>query len=106
MAEFTGSRTEAHLRQAFATAILAHRHYMTVAQQADAEGNHRAAALFRAMPNPGPVRPKGISLDWSRATTRPARPTTSVWQSWTDLMRAPTLIPQWHAPPAKRDLTR
>jgi rubrerythrin len=49
MAAFIGSRTEANLRQAFAAAILAHRRYMTLAEQADAEGRPRAAALFRAI---------------------------------------------------------
>jgi rubrerythrin len=49
MTAFIGSRTEANLRQAFATATLAHRRYIAIAAQADAEGNHRTAALFRAI---------------------------------------------------------
>lgn len=49
MAAFTGSRTEANLRRAFTTATLASRHYIAMANQADAEGNHRAAALLRAI---------------------------------------------------------
>jgi len=49
MAAFIGSRTEANLRQAFATATLAHRLYIATAEQADAEGDHRAAALFKAI---------------------------------------------------------
>jgi rubrerythrin len=47
MAAFIGSRTEANLRQAFATATLAYRRYLAIAEQADAEGGHRAAVLFR-----------------------------------------------------------
>jgi rubrerythrin len=49
MAAFVGSRTEANLRKAFATATLAHWRYIALAEQADAEGRHRAAALFRAI---------------------------------------------------------
>jgi rubrerythrin len=49
MAAIIGSRTEANLRQAFATATLTHRSYIAAAEQADAEGNRRAAALFRAV---------------------------------------------------------
>jgi rubrerythrin len=49
MAALIGSRTEANLRQAFATATLAHRSYISIAEQADTEGHHRAAALFRAI---------------------------------------------------------
>jgi rubrerythrin len=49
MAAFIGSTTEANLRQAFATATLAHRRYIAIAEQADAEGDHRAAAFFRAI---------------------------------------------------------
>ena len=49
MAAFIGSTTEANLRRAFATATLAHRRYIALAEQADAEGKHRAAALFRAI---------------------------------------------------------
>ncbi len=49
MAAFIGSRTEANLRQAYATAILTSRRYIAIAEQADAEGKHRAAALFRAI---------------------------------------------------------
>jgi rubrerythrin len=49
MAALAGSRTEAHLRQAFATAVLAHRRYIAIAEHADAAGHHRAAALFRAI---------------------------------------------------------
>jgi rubrerythrin len=49
MAAFIGSRTEANLRQAFATATLVYRRYIAIAEQADAEGSHRAAALFRAI---------------------------------------------------------
>lgn len=48
MAAFIGSRTEANLRQAFATATLAHRRYVAIQEQTDAEGGHRAA-LFRAI---------------------------------------------------------
>jgi rubrerythrin len=47
MAAFIGSRTEANLRQAFATATLAHRRYVAIAQQADADGRHQVVALFR-----------------------------------------------------------
>jgi rubrerythrin len=49
MAAFIGSRTEANLRQAFATATLAHRRYIMIAEQADTEGKHGAAASFRAI---------------------------------------------------------
>jgi rubrerythrin len=49
MAAFIGSRTEANLRQAFAAATLAHRRYLLMAEQADAEGNHRGAASSRAI---------------------------------------------------------
>jgi rubrerythrin len=49
MAAFIGSRTEANLRQAFATATLAGRRYTAIAEQADAEGRYRAGALFRAI---------------------------------------------------------
>jgi rubrerythrin len=49
MAAFVGSRTEANLRQAFATETLAQRRYIAIAEQAGAEGNHRAAASFRAI---------------------------------------------------------
>jgi rubrerythrin len=49
MAALTGSRTEANLRQAFVTAVLAQRRYIALAAQADAEGKHQAAALFRAI---------------------------------------------------------
>jgi rubrerythrin len=49
MAAFNGSRTEANLRQAFATATLASRRYIAIAEQADAEGRHRAAELFRSV---------------------------------------------------------
>src|ERR1700733_13596201 len=49
MAALIGSRTEANLRQAFATATLAQRRYIALAAQADAEGKHQAAALFRAI---------------------------------------------------------
>ena len=48
MAAFIGSRTEANLRQAFATATLASRRYTAIAEQADAEDGHHAA-LFRAI---------------------------------------------------------
>jgi rubrerythrin len=47
MAAFIGSRTEANLRRAFATATLAQLRYVAVAQREDAEGRHRVAALFR-----------------------------------------------------------
>ena len=47
MAAFIGSKTEANLRQAIATATLASRRYTTMAKQADEAGNHRAAELFR-----------------------------------------------------------
>ena len=49
MAAFIGSRTEAVLRQAFATATLAGRRYIAIAEQADAEGKHGVAALFRTI---------------------------------------------------------
>lgn len=49
MAEFTGSRTEANLRKAFATATLACRRYTMIAEHADAEGAHDAAALCRML---------------------------------------------------------
>jgi rubrerythrin len=49
MAAFIGSRTEANLRQAFATATLAHRQYSAIAEQADAEGNPHPAAVARAI---------------------------------------------------------
>ncbi|HET6609610.1 MAG TPA: rubrerythrin family protein [Rhodopila sp.] len=49
MAAVAGSRTEANLRRAFATAILAWRRYIVLAEQADAEGRHGAALLFRAI---------------------------------------------------------
>jgi rubrerythrin len=49
MTAFIGSRTEANLRQAYATAILTARRYIAMAEQADAAGNHRAASLFRAI---------------------------------------------------------
>lgn len=49
MAALIGSRTEANLRQAFATATLASRHYGAIAEQAQAEGRPEAAALFRAI---------------------------------------------------------
>lgn len=49
MAAFMGGRTEANLRQAFATAILTYRRYIAIAEQADAEGKHHAAELFRAI---------------------------------------------------------
>jgi rubrerythrin len=51
MVEFIGSRTEANLRHAFATATLAHRRYIAIAEQAEAEGRHRTATLFRAIAN-------------------------------------------------------
>jgi rubrerythrin len=49
MAVVAGSRTEANLRRAFTTAILACRHYIALSEQADAEGRHGAALLFRAI---------------------------------------------------------
>jgi rubrerythrin len=49
MAAFIGSRTEANLRQAIATAILASRRYIAISEQPDAEGNYRAGSLFRAI---------------------------------------------------------
>jgi rubrerythrin len=47
MAAFIGSRTEANLRQAFATATLAQLRYVAIAQREAAEGRHHVAALFR-----------------------------------------------------------
>jgi rubrerythrin len=47
MAAFIGSRTEANLRQAFATATLAQLRYVAIAQQEAAAGRHHVAALFR-----------------------------------------------------------
>jgi rubrerythrin len=49
MTAFIGSRSEANLRQAFATTILKSRRYISMSEQADADGNHRAALLFRAI---------------------------------------------------------
>jgi rubrerythrin len=49
MAAFIGSRTEANLQQAFATTTLASRRYLAIAEQADAGGHHRAAAVLRAI---------------------------------------------------------
>ena len=49
MAAFIGSNTEANLRQAFATATFASRRYIAIAEQADAKGEHREAALFRTI---------------------------------------------------------
>ena len=47
MVAFIGSKTEASLQQAFVTATLAYRRYIAISEQADAEGNHLAASLFR-----------------------------------------------------------
>jgi hypothetical protein len=44
-AAFIGSRTEANLRQAFATATLADRRYIASAEQADAEGSHPCCCI-------------------------------------------------------------
>jgi rubrerythrin len=47
MAALIGSRTETNLRKALATATLAARRYVAIAEQADAEGSDRAAAVLR-----------------------------------------------------------
>jgi rubrerythrin len=49
MAEVTASRTEANLQFAFAVETLASRYYEACAAQAEAEGEPRAAAVFRAV---------------------------------------------------------
>jgi len=49
MAAFIGSRTEANLRWAFATAMLAHRHYITLSRQYEAGGDHQAAEVCGAI---------------------------------------------------------
>jgi rubrerythrin len=47
MATLEASETQANLRVAFATEILASRRYRAYAERAEAEGNKVAAALFR-----------------------------------------------------------
>lgn len=47
MATMKSSRTETNLHRAFATETLVSRRYQAFAEQAEAEGNHAAAALFR-----------------------------------------------------------
>src|SRR5208283_5501642 len=47
MADISGSRTEANLRYAFANETISRRPYLACAARAEAEGNARAAALFR-----------------------------------------------------------
>lgn len=49
MPELRGSETEANLRAAFAREIEANGRYLFFAQQADVEGQPKAAALFRAI---------------------------------------------------------
>ncbi len=49
MPELRGSETEANLRAAFAREIEANGRYLYFAQQADVEGQPKAAALFRAI---------------------------------------------------------
>lgn len=49
MAALIGSRTEANLRQAFATATLASRRYSAISEQYRAEGHHETAPLFRTI---------------------------------------------------------
>lgn len=49
MPELRGSQTEANLRAAFARESEASRRYLYFAQQADVEGQPKAATLFRAM---------------------------------------------------------
>jgi rubrerythrin len=49
MATITASWTAANLRYALATEILINRRYLAFAAQADVEGNHDAAALFRSI---------------------------------------------------------
>jgi rubrerythrin len=49
MTSISGSRTEFNLRLAFGTEVLESRRYEVFAARAEAEGNDRAAALFRAI---------------------------------------------------------
>ncbi len=49
MAELRGSETEANLRRALALEATANRRYLYFAQQADAEGHHDIAELFRSV---------------------------------------------------------
>lgn len=51
MALIKASRTEANLRYAFATETLTSRWFLAYAAQAEAEGKHHAAALFRDIAN-------------------------------------------------------
>jgi len=48
MPPLKGSRTESHLKAAFAAAAQANRRYLYFAQQADVEGYRDVAAVFRA----------------------------------------------------------
>jgi rubrerythrin len=48
MPPLKGSRTEAHLKAAFAAAAQANRRYLYFAQQADVEGYRDVAAVFRS----------------------------------------------------------
>jgi len=49
MAILEASETQANLRVAFATEILASRRYQAFAEQAETDGNPEAAALFRSI---------------------------------------------------------
>src|SRR5215212_9642914 len=49
MAELKGSKTEANLREAFASESQANRRYLYFAQKADIEGHPDVAALFRSV---------------------------------------------------------
>ncbi|MGF1600333.1 MAG: rubrerythrin family protein [Acidimicrobiales bacterium] len=49
MASLKGSRTEANLKQAFASESQASRRYLYFAQRADIDGHPEVAALFRAV---------------------------------------------------------
>ncbi len=51
MAILEASETQANLRVAFATEILASRRYRAYAERAEADGNPEAAALFRSLSN-------------------------------------------------------
>lgn len=49
MAELKGTRTEANLKEAFASESQANRRYLYFAQRADIEGHPDVAALFRSI---------------------------------------------------------
>jgi rubrerythrin len=59
IAALAGSRTEANLRRAFASATLASRRYGALSEQAEAAGYPRAADVFRACAEARAVQAEG-----------------------------------------------